>query len=578
VIIRQVGVIAGYCILAPLFLVAAAMGVVMLSLYPWTVGEWAAMRMWREVPAHVHRVDLVSKRVKKGRRPEVRAEYSYEWKGQTHRSDQVFPDVQCGYREKLIRSVHDAIAARRGDRGPFRCYVNPKDPAQAVLYRYSSGVFIVMIHWFLVGGLLMFLAAAGWRRWRDRQCRMRHPEEPWLGCADWESGVIPEAREITTPSAVLQAVFFNLLCLTVVPIALLDARDGNRSALLLLELPAIGSVVAFWAARRLLRWRRGLETAFELEVQPGGAGGWLTGRARVRAKRPPANGAAAVLECSRWKFVEPRKNNVKQRETLWRESFSVPQDTISREGPMTVVPVRLRIPSDLPPSGKDEAGWQTEWELRVVLGVSVHDRFAEFVLPVFPGRGDDPAAEAGEKTAECLPMDPHETLRAAQIQEETLPDGGVALTFPKVPTHPGVLVGSVLVLYAQVMMLLVIEKMISWNPALLLGGAAALAALSAPVLPLLSRCARPRRLVVQGEDVSMPGGLLWLGFPQYMRLDTITGVEVATAFDLIGRTSEVRLVAGDAWMVAAHRLSNPVALAVQRVLEPAIKDYVGKTT
>jgi len=175
-------------------------------------------------------------------------------------------------------------------------------------------------------------------------------------------------------------------------------------------------------------------------------------------------------------------------------------------------------------------------------------------------------------------MDPHEILRAAQIQMETLPDGGVALTFPKVPAHPAVLVGLVVLLYLFAAAALVGEDIVSWNWRFMTLSTLALAVISAPLPSLFSRCAGPFRIAVNREGVSVPGGLFRFGIRRRLRLDRIQEVTTHIAGDLIGRAAEVTLQTQSSGVLAAHRLSYPAALAVQYILETAIKERVGKAT
>lgn len=565
-----------------IFLVAAAMAFGMLGFYGWAVGSWTAMRFWPEVPAQVRRVELEQTICCKASVRVVRAEYTYEWRGKAHTGSRVFAQGECEHPPSMTRAAHAEIASRSGDRSPFRCYVNPLNPRQAVLYRYASVSMVFLSTFFAlcVGVFFAAVVSGHVKAGKDRWCQRRHPEEPWRWRAEWETGVVPSCREGSVSGAVLQAFVFNLLCLSVLPVALLDTWDGNSAAAKLLVFPVIGAGVALWAARRALRWQRGWATVFEMDTLPAEVGGTLAGRARVRAKRPPDDGAVAVLACSRWDIAAARKNGVKQCKTLWQGTFFVPQDKIGRDGPMTVVPVRLRIPSDLPPVVRDQAGLETEWKLHVALGVSAHDPFADFVLPVSPGPKNAPAAEAGAEIAECLPMEPHDILRAAKIQMDALPEDGVALTFPKVRTPWAALAGSVILvsLVAMVTIVALVAEEITWDELTLLVALYAVMPAVIPLFWLFSRCRRPRRIAVNREGVSLPGGLLRLRIRRRLRLDKILGIAVTLETDAISRTSEVFLVTRGSEVLAANRLSYPAALAVQRVLETAIKDYAGKTT
>ena len=178
---------------------------------------------------------------------------------------------------------------------------------------------------------------------------------------------------------------------------------------------------------------------------------------------------------------------------------------------------------------------------------------------------------------DCLPMEPHEILRAAKIKADALPYGGVVLMFPKVRTPWAALVSAVILAYMIGLSILVAPEM-TWEDLPVFLGALAMTSIAIPVLWLFSWCRRPRWIEIKREGVSLPGGLVRLGVQRRLRFDEIVGIAVAPEGDIMSRTSEVYLVTRGVPVLVADRLSYPADLAVQRVLETAIRDYAGKAT
>lgn len=126
-----------------------------------------AMRTWQEVPARILTAELHSHRGSKGGATySVEATYEYEFEGRTYRGDRV---AVHGGSDNIGSFQQDAAAELEGyrDRGePFRAFVNPLHPDQAVLYRELRigllaflGLFFVLFGG--IGGFLILGAFVG---------------------------------------------------------------------------------------------------------------------------------------------------------------------------------------------------------------------------------------------------------------------------------------------------------------------------------------------------------------------------------------------------------------------------------
>lgn len=573
---RLAGQVMSYLIL----LAVAAMIFGMLGFYGWAVGGWTAMRFWPEVPAQVRRVELKQAVCCEADVRVVRADYIYEWRGEAHTGSRVFALGECGHPASMRRAAHAEIASRSGDRGPFRCYVNPLNPRQAVLYRYAS-VSMVFLSTFLalfLGVVFAAVVSLFVETGKDRRCQRRHPDEPWRWRAEWETGVVPSCREGSVSGAVLQAFVFNLLCLSVLPIAVLDTWDGNGAAAKLLLFPVVGAGVALWAARRARRWQKGWATVFEMDTLPAEIGGTLVGRVRVREKYPTTNGAVLSLECEQYPAASEGSIPPGMKVSLWRESFLVPQGELTQEEDVMVIPVRLPVPPGLPPSGEDASGNRIEWALHVAPGLPALGWWARFALPVFSVPEGHRSEEAGTPSTNRVPIDPHEMLRRADIKERVLPQGGLELEFPRVPIPAAVLSGLVLCLIAFFITMLNLGYDLTPDQNLIAVAVSSLPFALILGLRLWSGTWDGPRVTVTKEGVRVPGETLRLGIRRKVGLDRIASVETSESIDFGGRTHGVVLrVKEGVWILAAHRLPYPAALAVQCLLEVAIRNCGGET-
>lgn len=143
------------------------------------VARSLAMRGWTEVPARIVSAELESSGGGENATTyRVRAAYEYQYQGRSYRGDRVSP---YGGSDNIGSFQEDAAYELRWhqERGePFRAFVNPVNPAEAILYRdirYGllafTGLFVVL----LGGGGALLMRAAFFQSARVRP-RSRGPQ------------------------------------------------------------------------------------------------------------------------------------------------------------------------------------------------------------------------------------------------------------------------------------------------------------------------------------------------------------------------------------------------------------------
>jgi|GEM_PF-4691229 len=173
---------------------------------------WDAQSSWTERPCTIVRAELKAQHGE-GTTYKVEAEYQYEFNDQPFTGDRVWfgtgSDNISGFHENAHRELEQCQKQGR----PFRCFVDPNDPASSVLYRD--------VRFEMVGFLLMFVLVFGGvgvgglcglvyvsrqtRRMND--ARELRPSEPWTWDERLQDGMYrPQASWV---GIVLIALFWN---------------------------------------------------------------------------------------------------------------------------------------------------------------------------------------------------------------------------------------------------------------------------------------------------------------------------------------------------------------------------------
>ena len=94
------------------------------------------MQGWKETPAKIVRAKLETHRGSKGGTTyEATAEYTYQYGSRQYTGNRV--GIQGGSDNfgSFQQNVHRQLSEHQKSGRPFRCYVNPERPAEAILFR-----------------------------------------------------------------------------------------------------------------------------------------------------------------------------------------------------------------------------------------------------------------------------------------------------------------------------------------------------------------------------------------------------------------------------------------------------------
>ncbi|MCX6873827.1 MAG: DUF3592 domain-containing protein [Verrucomicrobia bacterium] len=394
--------------------------------------KWWEARQWVEVPCWIESAEL---RVSHGKSSsyQATASYRYIYQDRTWHSDRVGfstgADNIGSFQQRAHRELMQYIAPKqtgaeqepsRSGTQPFRCYVNPSQPAEAVLYRdlrweMQAFMAIFALTFPAVGAGVVCGGLAGIRQERaKRQLAASHPAEPWLWKPAWNTGPIAERSgglrmALAAYTAWAGMIVFSLLGGT----WLSGAFHRDHTPWILLVFLALWCIPAWFCWKRL-RHRLAVGTArFEMKQVPASPGGILAGDVLLEKPAPQFADGSIELLCERKTTTRLGNKTSTATTTVWNLQAPLAPEWVSRDVSGCRIAVRFAIPGEAPPCGSadEDSAREITWTLKLrVPAAGIH---AAFEVPVFH-HGTPPAA-APSGTA--IPRSIHETMCQTNNQD-----------------------------------------------------------------------------------------------------------------------------------------------------------------
>lgn len=359
------------------------------------IQEWNEMKSWSPVPATVLFAELKEhvRRDSDGHRSttySVNATYEYEIDDRAYRSDRVAimggGDSRIQYHRERVHQLK--VAQERGE--TVTCFVDPENPANAVLNRDLQSPFVGL----LVGFGALFICLSIYIAWQSlsairldrfkQAMRNAHPDKPWYVREEWMDGRIEyRAGRHALYSGIGAAVMTAIM----VPVLMLAAEimktDPHPMVYILYLFPILSVIFTGIFVYRLMRWLKYGDSVFEMTPPPGVIGGSLTGRVMTSVRLPDHQAVTARLKAiHRYKTRSGGKTQTSEK-TIWEQDESIQPLELSTKGFQTEIPVQIDIPEDIPESNDDDADSQHYWKLEVKADSEGVDYWAEFIVPVF---------------------------------------------------------------------------------------------------------------------------------------------------------------------------------------------------
>ena len=410
---------------------------------------WQRTSAWTAVSANLLTVVLEEHDGDDSTTYETTATYRYEYAGQDYTGTRVAIGSGADNLGDFQRDLYWQLRSAQDSGTPITAYVDPQNPASAVLnreLRYGlvlfKGIFVLLFGG--VGfGLLFGARHGGAKAAAEQILHEQFPNEPWRWRPEWASGRIPGSARTAAYVAIGFAVVWNLISLPAAVFIPDEIASGNRLAAIGLLFPLVGIGLAVWAIRSWLRLKRFKVATLVLQRTPVALGGRLKGTIRVDAEVPIATDFKLELVCSEERVTGSGKNRHHSERMLWQKEWRVPRHHCQIGPALTSIPVDIVVPADQPAASPTNDSPKIEWRLDVTGECPGPDFWSRFELPVFAvaeravaGEPDAPAPAVAADAARPAAA----TLAALGIDYERLPQGGEAWTFRRAQ-HKGVALG-----------------------------------------------------------------------------------------------------------------------------------------
>jgi hypothetical protein len=351
-----------------------------------TLVEHLAMQRWVQTPAVITRADLETQ-AGEGLTYTAVAEYQYEFGGQQHHGSRVGLSRGSDNVGNFHQRVHAELKAHQTNGQPFRCFVNPAQPDQSILYRDLRWEMIAFYDVFVLTfggiGIGMFLACVfGWRRERRRAAlAVQYPGQPWLWRDDWAANQIEPTGKYSFARVAAITLFWNVASAPLWWLLPLQIAHGNYSALWAMPLPAIGAILIFvsiwiWRCDRRIGC-----CSFRMTTPQGVIGNELSGVIETNRH----------VECDQFQVLLICEKKVSDGEDSTTIEVARNEQTVLNQQADTwgdggtSIPVRFEVPAGCRPTGEADDG-TIQWTLSAT-SEDPSARFkVEFHVPVFHPR------------------------------------------------------------------------------------------------------------------------------------------------------------------------------------------------
>jgi hypothetical protein len=400
-----------------------AAGLFLSWLYFAGFANWWQARTWEEVPCWIESAELKTSRGDDSNTYQATASYRYRYAGKMWQSDKVSLESGSDNIGKFQQSAHRELsrhvlkAPTTPEMDPaaapptFRCYVNPANPSEAVLYRtlrWEMQAFkaVFALTFPAVGAGLVFggLIGAGISR-KEKSLKSSHPDEPWRWKRDWASDTIPERASYWAPVVHLYTLWSGLIVTPLIVATWLSgAFRENPTSLWVLVFAGLWCIPAVMSFRRLRQRQMIGKARFEASRIPIQPGSTLDGAIVLDRPLPLRAIADISLTCERSVLSSSSNSeNSVSTELVWSRSTQIPSLDLTRDVSGFRIPLSFPIPGDAPLSGGEPGpGESHSWKLELkVPGTPIQ---AAFDLPVFqPGGSLAPPPAAAVATSPTPP-------------------------------------------------------------------------------------------------------------------------------------------------------------------------------
>ncbi len=397
------------------------------------VVTWQKAKGWVETPATITRLDLEVDHDDDSTTYRVVCNYSYVYNGVTYQSDRVGltggSDNIGSWQQDTYNHLKQHQDAIESD--PIVCWVNPDNPAEAVLDRTLRTGMLLFYMAFVVafgGGsvaVVWFGRRARVHKRRAQALQREHPDRPWQWKPAWTHGQIRPQQRVWGLWAF--SILWNAVSFPVVLLLVPDAvRAGQYWALLFVLFPAVGVAVLAAAVMATLRHRRFGRSHFDSETLPGVIGGHLVGDLVIVGSVASLEDVSVTLRCINRITRSKGDGDETTERTLWEDTQTLRVSPVTYGQTELRITVDFQIPYDCLPYDDSNPKDQTLWQLIAKAEVPGANLDLKFDVPVFrTAESQTTIGEPPEKTARLeAALDSRESPLPRKMWREADPRGG----------------------------------------------------------------------------------------------------------------------------------------------------------
>ncbi|MFT7559592.1 MAG: hypothetical protein ACI93R_001504 [Flavobacteriales bacterium] len=205
----------------------------------------------------------------------------------------------------------------------------------------------------------------------------------WLANKRWKKTEIVSSSKMTSYMMLGFAVFWNAMSFSVVGFGfeeLVAEVETNPGALVALIFPVIGVFMFVFAIIGLRRWWRFGTAAVTLDPFPGGIGGQVGGRLKVKLNYSQEHAFAVSLSCLHSTVSGSGKNRKRHEKTIWQaDGFC--QSEIAAQG--TALSFCFDVPEGLPEAEAKRGESYYLWRLQLTAKLKGPDFNRRYDIPVY---------------------------------------------------------------------------------------------------------------------------------------------------------------------------------------------------
>ena len=343
------------------------------------------MQSWHAVSAELSSAGYRTRSGDDSNTYEAFAHYTYSFNGRDYAGTRVGlsggADNIGDYHQKLGNRL--SAAKNRGEQ--IHVYVNPKNPAEAVIDRSVRWGLVAFKSLFLIlfggfgAGLLIFMLRAP--KEKDESNPM-YTDRPWMFNDAWQTETIKSNSKKAMYGTWIFAGVWNLIS---APLPFVMYREivekENYIAVVALLFPLVGIGLLVWAVRQTLEWRRFGPAPLALDPFPGAIGGHVGGTIDVNLPYDSRTKFPLTLTNIYSYISGSGKNRSRRERAKW-------QDTQIAHTERSATGTRLSFRFDVP-AGLDESDAATKkdshylWRLNLQADLPGIDMDRDYEIPVY---------------------------------------------------------------------------------------------------------------------------------------------------------------------------------------------------